>query len=158
MAGRARARRRLSAAHLVGAAALALLTGCGGQATQAGNGGVENGTAAQDAAPDPAADPVSPEAADTLRLGLTEWSIEASASQLRPGTVTVVVTNTGGTGHDVVLTGQAGRWATPVLAPGERYELEITATPGEELELVCTVTGHHSAGMWTTLPVADEDR
>lgn len=143
---------------MVGAAALALLTGCGGQATQAGTAGTENATAEQAAAPNPASDQVSTEPADTLRLGLTEWSIETSATVLRPGTVAVVVTNTGGTGHDVVLTGAAGSWATPVLAPGERYELEITATPGEELELVCTVTGHHSAGMWTTLAVADEDR
>lgn len=92
--------------------------------------------------------------ASTLRLGLTEWSIEASATLLAPGTVEVVVTNTGGTGHDVSISGAAGTWATPVLAPGEQAELTLQTTPGEELSLVCTVAGHHTAGMHRTLTVA----
>ena len=94
--------------------------------------------------------------ASTLRLGLTEWSIEASATLLAPGTVEVVVTNAGGTGHDVSITGEAGTWATPVLAPGEQAELTLQTTPGEELSLVCTVGGHHAAGMHRTLTVAQD--
>lgn len=92
--------------------------------------------------------------ATTLRLGLTEWSIEASATLLAPGTVEVVVTNTGGTAHDVSITGEAGIWATPVLATGEQARLTVRTTPGEELSLVCTVAGHHAAGMHRTLRVA----
>lgn len=92
--------------------------------------------------------------ATTLRLGLTEWSIEASAALLAPGTVEVVVTNSGGTGHDVSITGEAGTWATPVLATGEQAELTLQTTPGEELSLDCTVAGHHAAGMHRTLTVA----
>lgn len=90
----------------------------------------------------------------SLRLGLTEWAIQASADQVAPGTVEVLVTNAGGTGHDVVVTGQAGEWATPVLGPGETYELTLETVAGEELSLVCTVAGHHAAGMHSTLPVA----
>lgn len=92
--------------------------------------------------------------ATSLRLGLTEWSIEASAPLLAPGTVEVLVTNTGGTGHDVRITGEAGTWATPVLATGEQAELTLQTTPGEELSLDCTVAGHHAAGMHRTLTVA----
>ena len=108
---------------------------------------------ASDEAP-PGAAPDDQVPATTLRLGLTEWSIEASATLLAPGTVEVVVTNSGGTGHDVSITGEAGTWATPVLAPGEQTELTVRTTPGEELSLVCTVTGHHGAGMHRTLTVA----
>lgn len=93
--------------------------------------------------------------AATVRLGLTEWSIEASATLLAPGWVDVVVTNSGGAAHDVSITGEAGTWATPVLAPGEQSELRIQAVPGEELSLVCTVGGHQAAGMHRTLSVAE---
>ncbi|WP_146252068.1 hypothetical protein [Xylanimonas oleitrophica] len=94
------------------------------------------------------------EPASALRVGLTEWSIETGGAVAAAGDVTVVVTNTGATGHDVVVRGRLGDWGTPVLAPGEEHELRIQTEAGETLELVCTVTGHHAAGMTAELRVA----
>lgn len=105
----------------------------------------------------PATPPSSPlEGGDTaeLRLGLNEWSIETGGSELPAGQIEVVVTNAGGTGHDVVIHGRQGSWASPVLDPGERHTMTITVVAGEELELVCTLVGHHAQGMHTTLTVA----
>jgi uncharacterized cupredoxin-like copper-binding protein len=73
---------------------------------------------------------------------------------LAPGTVDAMVTITGGTAHDPTITGEAGAWATPVLATGEQAGLTVRTTPGEELSLVCTVAGHPAAGMHRTLRVA----
>lgn len=93
----------------------------------------------------------------TLRVGLTEWSIETGGAVPTAGDLTVVVTNTGATGHDLVVHGEHGTWQTPVLAAGERHELDITAEPGETLELICSVSGHHAAGMSAELDVAEPD-
>lgn len=131
-------RRGVLAAVVAGLAAT--LAACGDEETEV----TDNAPTSDDQTP-----------AEALRLGLTEWSIEASASVLVPGTVEVVVTNAGGTGHDVSITGEAGTWATRVLAPGEQTEFSIQTVPGEELSLVCTVAGHHSAGMHRTVSVAE---
>lgn len=94
-------------------------------------------------------------ATDRLRLGLTEWSIETGGAQLIPGEVRVEVTNTGGASHDVVIHGEQGSWASPELDPGETHVMAITVSAGEELELICTLVGHHAQGMHTTIAVAD---
>ncbi|MFC7402806.1 hypothetical protein [Citricoccus sp. GCM10030269] len=96
------------------------------------------------------------QAVSELRLGLTEWSIETGGVRLSPGTVTVQVTNTGGTRHDVVIQGEEGTWASPVLGPGQRHDMTITAVAGEELELVCTLTGHDEQGMHTWIAVVED--
>lgn len=88
-----------------------------------------------------------------LTIGLTEWSIETGPVQAAAGPVTVTVTNTGATRHDLVIKGEQGRWATPVLAPGAQYDLSISTRAGETLHLLCSVIGHHDQGMHSTLPV-----
>ncbi|MFD2795805.1 hypothetical protein ACFS27_19750 [Promicromonospora vindobonensis] len=110
-------------------------------------------TTSGDGAPDPG---VSGVVTSTLRVGLTEWSIETGGAVPAAGELTVLVTNTGGTGHDLVVHGERGTWQTPVLAAGERHELTVTAVPGETLELICSVTGHHAAGMSADLDVAED--
>lgn len=89
-----------------------------------------------------------------IRVGLTEWSIEIAEDLFPAGTFRLVVTNTGATGHDLVVRGRGGVWGTPVIPPGQSAELEITAVAGETLEALCTVTGHHSAGMHRLVEVA----
>lgn len=90
---------------------------------------------------------------DDVRIGLNEWNIETGPVRAASGDVRLQVTNAGATAHDLVVTGVLGSWATPVLAPGERYELRIRTASGEHLDLVCTLTGHHSQGMHTQLAV-----
>lgn len=104
------------------------------------------------AAEDPATAP-GPPAADQ-RVGLTEWEIVTEGRPLTPGDVRLVVTNAGAAPHDLAVRVDGDeRAVTPVLAPGEAHELSFAVTADERVELWCTVTGHHAAGMHTVLDV-----
>ncbi|RLV56282.1 hypothetical protein D9V41_07590 [Aeromicrobium phragmitis] len=98
--------------------------------------------------------PPSTEPLSDIAVGLTEWSVATSTSTAKEGEVRMRVTNAGGTTHDLVVTGERGRWSTPKLAPGEQFELVVEAVAGEQLHLECTRRGHRGQGMWTTLDVA----
>lgn len=139
MSGQGRAvRRRATGALVTVSLAIALGTGC---------------TASDDGAPAPH---MSGVVTSTLRIGLTEWSIETGGAVPAAGEVAVLVTNTGAMGHDLVVEGERGTWRTPVLDPGEQHELTVTAVAGETLGLICGVSGHHAAGMSAELDVAEE--
>lgn len=116
-------------------AAMAVVVGCGGQ----------NG--------EPAAEVSGPPSSE-VRIGLTEWSIHTGGATAAPGDVELVVTNAGGTVHDLVVEGERGSWRTPMIDPGGRTTLEIKTAPGETLALDCSVPGHHENGMHGTLKVA----
>jgi hypothetical protein len=94
-----------------------------------------------------------PATAADLRVGLTEWTILTSRPRVSPGRVTLVVTNTGATAHDLFISGTWGRWHSPGLAPGERDRMDVRAAPGEQLSLWCSVPGHDAQGMRTTVQV-----
>lgn len=98
--------------------------------------------------------PVGEPAAE-VPVGLTEWAITFGDVGPAPGEVTLVVTNAGATAHDLVAEGRHGQWATPMLAPGESYELPISVAAGEALRIHCTVPGHHGQGMHLCLMVHD---
>ena len=90
-----------------------------------------------------------------LRIGLLEYRFALSAGTLRPGPVTVTVTNAGSTGHDVRLyQGEEQLGAVPVLSPGEREELRFDVRPGGFVTLDCSVGGHARAGMVARIAVA----
>jgi hypothetical protein len=99
--------------------------------------------------------PVHSPPSDEIRIGLTEWAIANGNAQAAPGDVRLLVTNTGATRHDLVVTGEYGTWATPYLHPGEQHELHIRVAGGEELALTCSLTGHHTQGMHANLPAAE---
>ncbi|MEW1841960.1 cupredoxin domain-containing protein [Nonomuraea angiospora] len=66
---------------------------------------------------------------------------------LRPGPVSLEVTNAGATAHDLVVTGHGVSAHTPVLAPGQSTTLHFDAPRGALLTLVCGVGGHEPLGM-----------
>jgi streptogramin lyase len=94
---------------------------------------------------------------EEVPIGLTEWAVAVGGVHPAPGDVAFVVTNTGATTHDLIVRGDLGTWATPVLDPGERYVLRIRTAAGETLDLVCSLVGHEAQGMHTTLRVGDAD-
>jgi hypothetical protein len=88
-----------------------------------------------------------------IRVGLTEWTISTSSRTAPAGRDTLVVTNAGGTEHDLVVVGRSGTWETPDLDPGQQTRLTVRARPGETLKLWCSMPGHRAQGMHTTLRV-----
>lgn len=108
--------------------------------------GCSAGTAA---APVPSGPPVS-----DLRVGLLEYEFALSAGSVRPGPVTVAVTNAGSTGHDVrFYQGEDEIGIVRELAPGEREQVRLDVRSGDPLRLDCTVRGHLQAGMTVRLAV-----
>ena len=102
----------------------------------------------------PVAVPSGPPTSD-LRVGLLEYRFALSAGSLKPGPVTVTVTNAGSTGHDMRLYQvEELLAAVPVLSPGERKELRFDVEPGF-LRLDCSVGGHARAGMVARMEVVD---
>jgi hypothetical protein len=98
-----------------------------------------------------AAHPPTPGRHADVRVGLTEWTIVASRSQVRPGRVSILVTNAGATVHDLVVRDRSGTWETPDLHPGEQVRLVVRAAPHDILQLWCSMPGHRAQGMHTTL-------
>ena len=134
---------RQVSAVVAGAALALVLTGCGGETTP--------GSAAADQV-QPVAGSVGTHGA--VRVGLFEWSIVTAPRKVSAGRVKLLVTNTGGTEHDLVVKGRAGRWETPTLEPGDQVTLTVAARPGETLHLWCAEPGHRMQGMHTVLHVA----
>lgn len=131
-------RRRL--AGLAAAALTALLAGCAAGGSQADPGS------------EPAAESV---AHDELRVGLDDFEVRLGADAVAAGELRLDVVNVGGDAHDLQVDADGHTLAaTDVLARGESGELSIEIPAGAgELELWCTVPGHRSQGMVTTVPV-----
>ena len=94
-----------------------------------------------------------PATARRIRVGLSEWTISTSSATVPSGRVTLVVTNAGGTEHDLVVRGRAGTWETPDLDPGQQSRLTVRGRAGETLHMWCSMPGHRAQGMHTTLQV-----
>jgi plastocyanin len=90
-----------------------------------------------------------------LRIGLMEYRFQLSAATLRPGPVTVVVTNVGSAEHDVALA-QGGKeiGRSAVLAPGQKQTFQVQVAPSDPVHLECTLPGHDAAGMHASLAVS----
>jgi len=78
------------------------------------------------------------------------FSFTLSASTVKHGTVTFVVTNTGkGLQHDFKINGKK----TPLINPGKSATLTVTFAKAGSYPYSCTVPGHAAAGMKGTLKV-----
>ncbi len=99
--------------------------------------------------------PMTGPAADTVRVGLTEWDIAASAGALAEGQVTLEVTNAGATAHDLRVSGPGVETATPMLSSGDTAVLRIQVDAGDEILLWCGVPGHREQGMERRLFVGE---
>lgn len=76
-----------------------------------------------------------------VHVGLTEWTISQSEQRVPAGRVRLVVTNVGGTEHDLAVTEGSHQWSTPQLAPGRRAVLVVRALRGRTLHLSSQVPG-----------------
>ena len=80
----------------------------------------------------------------------TEFAFELSEQSFAPGTYTFVLENQGAMPHDLAIEGPGVETASALIGPGETTELTVEIQAGT-YELWCTVAGHRSQGMETTI-------
>ena len=79
-------------------------------------------------------------------VSLSEWAIEIlSDTDIRAGEVTFNVTNNGALEHNFTIEG-IDEAVLDLIYQQETQSLTVTLEPGTYL-LVCTIEGHHDAGM-----------
>jgi manganese oxidase len=100
----------------------------------------------------PAAEPAAT-AAETVEVELSEFAISPANIEIAAGG-TLVVTNAGGIDHDLALVGTDV--ATPMLGAGESHTLDLGDLAPGVYDVICTVSGHDTAGMSATVTVLGE--
>jgi uncharacterized cupredoxin-like copper-binding protein len=92
-----------------------------------------------------------------LRVTLSEWTVQADPSELRPGPARIRVVNAGEHEHSLEVERQNGdEWETALIAPGDEDVLELDLERGT-YTLYCPVHDdrgdHRALGMTTTIQV-----
>ena len=95
----------------------------------------------------------TPAAAATITAGLEEWAIQLSATTLPSGDVQINVTNNGSNTHNMALKNATNTPTTPNLANGDTATLNFTSLAAGTYQFICTIPGHETLGMITTLTV-----
>jgi uncharacterized cupredoxin-like copper-binding protein len=95
----------------------------------------------------------APSAPAVVTVHLSEFSVSPEAITLgRDGSLSV--TNMGSIEHDVSVEGTD--FATPLIAPGDTVDLDLTGLAPGDYRILCTVAGHDAAGMTAALIVTAE--
>ena len=101
-----------------------------------------------------------------LQIAMGEWAVQMEATVIRPGPVTVVVSNRGTMGHGFEIEaegvdssghgsgGDRHKVESRVLAPGETIRLRLNL-PAGLYKVECLVDGHDDMGMETMLEVRE---
>jgi uncharacterized cupredoxin-like copper-binding protein len=135
----------------------ALLLACGGGGESASSSGAKSGGASAAGGP--------------LSVALSEWSVKPASASVAAGKVTMKVTNSGATPHELMIVktdtahdkleegaGVADETKYPPLARtkqlnnGQSEDLTADLTPGKYV-LLCNVSGHYDLGMHTAFSV-----
>jgi plastocyanin len=88
----------------------------------------------------------------TLHAVATDFAFALDASQVRAGTITFLVKNTGAMPHDFAIHGHGMDQKTSMLKPGHTVSLTVDLKPGT-YTYKCTMLGHTLLGMKGTLTV-----
>jgi uncharacterized cupredoxin-like copper-binding protein len=87
----------------------------------------------------------------TLNVAMIDFAFTLSSGTIPCGTVTIIETNNGGTGHNFDIQGVSGA-DLPVINPGASATATATIAPGK-YTYSCDVTGHVELGMIGSLTV-----
>jgi plastocyanin len=128
-------------------------------------------TAATAATPAVATTPAKPASGPAeLRIAMGEWALVPERRAVRPGRVTLVITNRGKVEHGFELKAESGggrhggdghggddrlELESRVLAPGETARIPVTL-PAGVYEIECFVADHDDRGMHGLLEVRDD--
>jgi plastocyanin len=145
----------------------ALAAGCGGSSapppSATPSAGDAETTPRQAAAPARSTPPRVDPRRNGLEIAMGEWALTPEASVIRPGRVTLVITNRGTMSHgfeieaDEDSSGHGGdddrhKMESRLLAPGETVRLTLELPPGV-YKIECFVDGHDDLGMERLLEV-----
>jgi plastocyanin len=156
------------------AVALAVgLSACGPGSDERETGSQVGSTESPDRAPEGGGDArvaatkrVDPRTAG-FEISLGEWAVTPEARSLRPGPVTLVITNRGTINHGFEIEadgdhsgpggGEGFKLETRLLAPGDTVRVRVNLAPGI-YEIECFVEGHDDRGMENVMPVSSGAR
>ncbi|MEX1019971.1 MAG: plastocyanin/azurin family copper-binding protein, partial [Litorilinea sp.] len=84
--------------------------------------------------------------ATTVDVTIFDFGYELDVSDLVPGAVQFVVTNTGNMPHDFAIRGNGVDAKTTMLRPGQSATLLVELAAGD-YRYICTIPGHDMLGM-----------
>jgi plastocyanin len=132
------------------AIAVALLTACGDDSSDAGSAPPPAETSSESAETSPPAD-----SGETQSITATEGEmfIELSTDELSAGSTTIEVVNDGSATHDLVVERDGEDVeGTDSIAPGDSATLTVDLEPGEYV-FYCSIANHRAMGMEVTVTV-----
>ena len=89
-----------------------------------------------------------------LDVAVTEWRVTPDHATARPGSLLIVVHNSGRLAHNLVLSRDGVRIsATPPIMPGQSGDLEATVQKGR-YELLSSLVDDQATGAYGTLNVS----
>jgi plastocyanin len=91
--------------------------------------------------------------ASTVNVIEKEWTIEFANPTIKAGLVKLVVKNVGAEAHNLVIQGTSLEVAALNIWPGKSKEVTFELKPGT-YSVLCSLPGHESKGMTTTLTVS----
>ena len=99
-----------------------------------------------DPVPRPQEDPAAALRAQTVPVGLKDFSITMPKMAMSAGTYTFVVTNNGPSAHNLTISGPGVSDAATPTFPSGTKKLTVTLQNGT-YDFFCSVPGHKAAGM-----------
>jgi plastocyanin len=127
-------------------AALALVAaGCGGGDDNGGGGGGGGGSSSK---PQKQASSGGGGGAGTLSESMTDFKFSNTAPTVKAknGSITVSLSNDGGTTHAMEIESSSGEFKSKQISPGQKTTLTAKLKPGN-YEFYCPVDGHKQLGM-----------
>lgn len=90
---------------------------------------------------------------EEVRVIATDFEFELEEMEFAPSLYTFELRNDGASPHDLVIEGpDVDNARTPVIAPDERAQVDVTLEPGT-YKLYCSVPGHEDLGMVAEITV-----
>jgi plastocyanin len=129
---------------------------CSAEPSSKGVRAVPNNEAAQEPAEDTEASTNGRTGSGPFEIVLGEWAVTPEADAIRPGPVTIRITNRGSMTHGFEIeadddhsgsgSGDGFKFETRLIQPGESVKVRLDLAPGT-YKIECLVDGHDDMGM-----------
>lgn len=115
-------------------------------------GSVESSNVGQAGAPSSAVQASIPAGSTPVQVGASEFAFAVAPAEVKSGSITFAVDNTGHAPHDFHISGNGVEQGTPKIDGGQSAQLTVELAPGT-YSYKCTVPGHERLGMTGSLTV-----